>query len=281
MTKPKLPLKRRLLRLFFWLAGIAVVFVIYGDLFGPHTTFYIMAHYMAYRDSSVNIVPKPLTDNTSSHSPGTTLSYYGETFEVPWRGIVVQKVVSKITAVEFASGQSLMIWAPMGRRGILNDAVDDKQMGEDWRLALGPGDLMRTAYDQKSAVLNVTTSDLKFLDPPRDSLRTFYLLLFKELGEIESSAGMYSFQTSAARGFQLGNPASAWRTRLDFFDSAGNSLGEIVCWLGKNPSARGTQAEINRIIQTFHPVASASNNSASLAPSPTSSSPIPTPAVAH
>lgn len=262
MKKPKLSLKRRLLRLFLWLAGIALAFFLYGELLGPQTTFYIMAHYLAYKDSTVNIVPRPLTGNTVSQSPGTTLSYYGNTFEVPWRSIVVQKVVSKIALVEFASGQSVMVWAPMGRRGILNDAVDDKQMGEDWGRALGSADLMRTPYDQKSAVLNVTTSDLKFLDPPRDSLRTFYLLLFKELGEIESSTGIYTFQSGAARGFQLGNPAKTWRTRLDFFDSTGNSLGEIVCWLGKDASARGTQAEINRIIQTFHPIASTPNSPA-------------------
>src|SRR5690348_17277189 len=45
MNKPKLPLKRRLLRLFAWLAGIAFAFFLYGELLGPQTTFYIMAHY--------------------------------------------------------------------------------------------------------------------------------------------------------------------------------------------------------------------------------------------
>jgi hypothetical protein len=38
------------------------------------------------------------------------------------------------------------------------------------------------------------------------------------------------------------------------FNSAGNFLGEILCVFGKDSSARGTQADLNRIIQTFHPV---------------------------
>lgn len=270
MNKPKPPIKGRLLRLFLWLAGIAVAFVVYGDLFGPQTAAYGAAHWIAWKDPTVNIVPQPLNYGSASESPGTTLSYFGNSFEAPWKGLVEQKQSANIKVVAFASGQALMIWAPMGKTGELEGITADKEIGSPAMRNLFADELKSTPYQQTWIILNATTSQVKFLDPARVSSRTLELLLFKEMGEIESETGMYSFQTSTARGFQLGNPASTWRTRLDFFDSAGNSLGEISCWLGKTPSARGTQAEINRIIQTFHPVTSASNNSPSPAILPAS-----------
>lgn len=254
MAKPKLPLKRRLLRLFLWLTGIALAFFTYGALLGSQTDSYIMARYTAHEMPEVNIVPQPLRDLTTSQAPGTDLSYYGNSFEAPWKGITEQKTYPAATIVKFASGQTLMTWVPMGKLGILEDIASDKTTGGPAMRILFADDLKTTPYDQESALLRITSGQVKFFDPRRVSARRFFLLFFKAMSEIESSTGVYDFQTSAVRGFQLGNPANTWRTRLDFFDSHGNALGEISCWFGGTASARGTQAELNRIIQTFHPI---------------------------
>lgn len=149
-----------------------------------------------------------------------------------------------------------MVWAPTGKRGFLEDVAEDKDTGSPWMRVLFAADIKDTPYEQESALLNITSAQVKFFDPPRTSERHFFLLFFKGISQdAELKTGAFEFQTPAVRGFQIGNPVNARRTRLDFFDSTGDSLGEIICFFGKGISARGTQAELNRIIQTFHAVA--------------------------
>jgi hypothetical protein len=124
-----------------------------------------------------------------------------------------------------------MVWAPTGKRGFLEDVAEDKDTGSPAMRAL-------------------------FAEDIKDTARHFFLLFFKGTSaDAVLKTGAFEFQTPVIRGFQIGNPVNAGRTGLDFFDSTGNSLGEIICFFGKGISARGTQAELNRIIQTFRPVA--------------------------
>lgn len=266
MTKPRLSLKRRLLRLFLWLSGTALAFFTYGALFGSQTDFYVMARYTAYRMPDTNVVPQPLIDTSISQSPGATLSYYGNAFEVPWKGVAVipwkgpakLKSPANITNLKFDSGQVLMIWAPTGKNGLLQEIADDKStMGSPVMRALFATDIKDGPYQEESALLNATSDQVKFFDPPRASARGFFLLFFKSIAENpEIKTGIYAFHTPFVRGFQRGNPAYSSRIRLDFFDANGNSLGELCFGYGKETSYRGTQADLNRIIQTFHSVAS-------------------------
>jgi hypothetical protein len=267
MTKPPLSLKRRLLRLFLWLAGIAVAFFTYSALLGWQTLYFSMARYTAHREPEVNVVPQPLIDGSISRAPGSILSYYGNTFEVPWKGMVMLKPVGKlkpapnITNVKFASGQVLMIWAPTGSRGFLQEVAEDKTMGGAPMRALFAADIKAGPYQEESALLNATSDQVKFFSPVRVSARGAILVFMKAIAENpEVKTGIYAFQTPVVRGFQIGNPAHSPRVRLDFFDTNGNSLGEICLWYGKETSSRGTQADLNRIIQTFHPIANSSTS---------------------
>jgi hypothetical protein len=260
MTKPALSLKRRLFRLFLWLVGIAVAFVTYSALLGYQTDFYLMARYTAYRMPDANVVPQPLMDNSISRCTGTTLSYYGNAFEVPWKDATQLKSLRNITRITFVSGQDVLIWAPTGTSGFLQEAAEDKGTGSAQMRALFASDIKGGPYQEMSALLNATSDEVKFFDPPWVSARRFFLLFFKSIAENpEVKTGIYAFRTPVVRGFQLGNPAYSQRVRLDFFDWKGNSLGEFCLWYGKETSSRGSQADLNRIIQTFHPVANSAD----------------------
>lgn len=272
MTKPRLSLKRRLLRLFLWLTGIALAFFTYDALLGWQTMYFSMARYTVHREPDVNVIPQPLMDYTPSKTPATTLSYYGNTFEVPWNGMAVVpwkgaaklKSVPTITHLKFASGQDLLIWAPTGTRGFLQDVADDKDMGSPAMRALFATDIRGGPYQEESVLLNATSDQVRLFDPPRASARGFFLLFFKSIVENpEIKTGIYAFHTPFVRGFQRGNPAYSARTRIDFFDANGNSLGELCLSYGKETSNRGTQADLNRIIQTFHPLVPTASDSAS------------------
>ena len=262
MTKPQLSLKRGLLRLFCWLAGIVIAFLTYSYFLGWQTDYYFMAHYTAHRMPQVNIVPEPLVDLASTKAPGTTLSYFGNSFEVPWKDTKIEKSPSNIAVVKFASGQVVMIWAPTGKTGLLDEIANDKEMGSPAMRAMFAEDIKAGPYEQESALLSVSSTQVHFFDPPRVSARHAFLLFFKAIAApSEMITGIYSYQTSAVRGFQFGNPAASPHSSLEVYDLAGNSLGEVICFFGKSTSARGTQADINRIIQTFHVVTPSNSDS--------------------
>lgn len=265
MTKPQLSLKRRLLRLFLWLSGIALAFFTYSAVLGWQTMYFSMARYTVHQVPDANVIPQPLMDYTPSKTPGTTLSYYGNSFEapwkgmteVPWKGAVKLKSTPTITHLKFASGQDLLIWAPTGTRGFLQDVADDKDMGSPAMRALFAADIKDGPYQEESVLLNATSDQVRFFDPPRASARGFFLLFFKSIAENpEIKTGIYAFHTPSVRGFQRGNPAYSARIRIDFFDANGDSLGELCLSYGKETSHRGTQADLNSIIQSFHPLAS-------------------------
>lgn len=272
MTKPPLSLKRRLLRLFLWLGGIALVFFAYSALLGSQTVYFSMARYTVHQMPDANVIPQPLMDLAISDTPGTTLSYYGNTFEVPWKGMTEVpwkdaaklKSIPTITHLKFASGQDLLVWAPKGTRGFLQDIAEDKDMGSPAMRILFAADIKEGPYQEESAVLNATSDQVRFFDTPRASARGFFLLFFKSIAENpEIRTGIYAFHTPFVRGFQRGNPAYSSRIRMTFFDSNGNSLGELSFSYGKETSNRGTQADLNRIIQTFHPVTASADASKS------------------
>jgi hypothetical protein len=269
MTKPPLSLKRRLLRLFLWLGGIALAFIAYSALLGFQTDFYVMSRYTAHHIPEVNVLPQPLLDLTASPASGTTLSYYGNSFETPWNGAKQLKALRNITRITFASGQDLLIWAPTGKQGFLQEVAEDKTMGSAQMRALFASDIKEGPYTETCALLNATSDQVRFFDPPWVSARRFYLVFFKSIAEgPEDKTGIYAFHTPVVRGFQLGNPAYSQRIRLDFFDMNGNSLGELSLWYSPKTSSRGTQADLNRIIQTFHPVTAPPNSSTSAANQP-------------
>lgn len=250
MWKPTQPLKRRLLKEFWCLVALGLAFLIYREFLGPRLMPVLEAHNVASNMPAVNVVPQPLSNLTPSAAPGTTITAYGNTFEVPWKDIVWRRVLPELTAITFATHRGLRALSAKYKLGPPEWMFDDYPK--------------TSAFDHESLMWNATPPQVRFFDSPRISAQRALLLLNKGiLGDDELRSGVYEFQTPVTRGFQIGNPASSGRIYLDFFDSGGNSLGEIDCSFGnENP---GTQAELNRIIQTFHPVTTTAPASASAA----------------
>lgn len=265
MWQPSQSLKRRLLKEFWYLVAGGLAFLIYTEFLGPRLMPVLEAHRIASVGPQVNVVLQPLTDLAPSTGAGATITAYGNTFEVPWKNITWQRVEHDSTIVGFASDRGIWIRSPKYKyNGTRLEAIPDDKSASGAQLhALFDDDQNKSAFDQEFTTLNLTPGQIRFFDSPRISAKQVILLFDKAIVEGEElKNGAYEFQTPSVRGFQIGNPASFSRTRLHFFDSTGNSLGELICLFGKGPSARGTQADLNRIIQTFHPLA----NSAATAP---------------
>jgi hypothetical protein len=222
-------------------------------IFGPPISVAISSRWEGRRVPAVKVSPVPLSDYSVSNAPGTVLSYFGYGFEVPWNGGFQEKVGNSMVQINFQSGQDLIFNVPRIQEGFLNELVQDESLHMK---NLGPlfGDLMRrSAYDQYATLLHTTPSSVRALGPRNEANRDLTLLTLKAIAVGPGlETGAFSFQFSDKRGFQVGDPRKAKRVDLAVFDLGGRRV-EFMC-----RAVRGnvtlSQAEINRILKTVHPI---------------------------
>jgi hypothetical protein len=233
------------------------------NLVGPPIGILFMTKWEAKKTPAVKVTPQPLTDYSVSDAPARTLSYLGYSFEVPWtasfktKGSEKMSVKGGIIELKFDSGQTLLLLAPSDQSGLLRELVQDQSMHME-NLSLVFGDLIyRSAYDQYSALLNVSPSAVRAFGPRREAIRGEMLLSIKAIALPSSlESGAFAFQFPDKRGFQLGDPRKSRHIDLRVFDLNGHNL-EIICGTSKE-GENLTQPEINRILKTLHPVSPAS-----------------------
>jgi len=184
-----------------------------GALIGPPLITFFTMKWEAKKIPGLNVVPQPLMDYSVSDAPGTTLTYFGYSIEVPWtasskiREGPKNSGTSGIVQVKFASGQDLLVIAPDDQSGLLSEIANDQSLHMEM-LGLALKDLTsRPAYDQYSALLNTTPSTVRAFGPRREAARARMLLMIKGIAFPSSlETGAFSFQFPNKHGFQIGDP---------------------------------------------------------------------------
>jgi hypothetical protein len=243
-------------------AALLLLLTVLFNLLGPPIGILIMTRWEAKKIPLVKVTPQLLTDYSVSDAPGRTLSYLGYSFEVPWtttfktKGSENGSIKGGIMELKFDSGQTLVVVAPADQSGLLSELVQDKSMHME-SLSLAFGDLIhRSAYDQYSALLNISPSTIRAFGPRREAIRGETLLTIKAIAFPASlESGAFAFQFPDKRGFQLGDPRKSRSIELEIFDLNGHSL-EIVCGAARGKNL--TQPELNRILKTLQLKSSAS-----------------------
>lgn len=239
-------------------ALLCVLLDAFGAMLGPPLTALFLIRREAKLIPGLNVVPRPLTDYSVSDASGTTLSYFGYSFDVPWnahfqiRQASNNSSTSGIVGLEFASGQYLIVIAPKNQDGLLSEIAQDPSLGGA-NFGLEFSDLIkRSAYDQYSALLNTSPSTIRAFGPRAEAARGQLLLMIKGIAlPVSLKTGAFSFQFPNKRGFQIGDPGKSKRIDLEILDLEGHYV-EIICsvrndiWL--------TQPELNRILKTIHTV---------------------------
>lgn len=225
------------------------------SLLGPPLTIFFAARWEARKMPFLALPPKPLSDYSVSAAPGTAITHFGYRFEVPWNGPYKTKQTASTNwlFISFDSGQVVVFIVPPDSSGLFSDLVHDRS--EEMRnLGLLLGDLTRlSAYDQYRTLLETTPSTIRAFGPRSEAARGMTLLTMKAIAPGPGIAtGSFSFGMPDKRGFQLGDPQKSTRLQLEIF-GARNRWIEILLAEGKN--GHFTQAEINRILTTLHPVA--------------------------
>ncbi len=221
------------------------------DLLGPPISIFIMARMVARKIPAVKIATQALPDYSVSGAPGTTLSYFGYKFEVPWNGSFKDRVVGKtLVQLKFQSGQDVLFAVPANQDGLLTEIVQDQSLKmRDLQLVFG--DLTnRSAYDQYEVLLNTTPLSIRAFGPRAEAVRGVTLLTMKAIAFGPGlKTGAFSFELPGKRGFQIGDPQKSRRVDLEIFDSTGHHI-EIFCGTA-NGNARFSQPELNRILASL------------------------------
>jgi hypothetical protein len=249
---------RRILAALIRVGTLIAFLAVLIELLGPPIAIFITTRMEARKVPAVKIAPQALADYSVSNSAGTTLSYFGYEFEVPWNTSFKQKASGQgttgkgIAQLQFDSGQNVTFIVPVNQRGFLTDIVQDKA-SEMGYLRWVFGDLLdRSAYDQYGALLNTTPRSIRAFGPRAEAVRGVTLLTIKAIAVGPGlETGAFSFALPGKRGFQVGDPQKSRRVDLQVFDSTGHHI-EILC-SAANGNVRFSQSELNRILTSLHP----------------------------
>jgi hypothetical protein len=213
----------------------------------------------AARDPKLALVPIPLPDTSISTTPGTTVTFFGYQFEVPWEGRVsVRNPGDDHLAVAFgAVGKPLMFFNPANNPGVVEAARSAlKERGEGPRNADAFLDA-HSDYDLVRSTLYATPAQLSLVFPGKEAVYTATRLMIKQSEALGAETGLYSFRIGQLRGFQIGDPSRARNVRVIGFDGDDHKFEfGFGCVPGPEYGSKQgfSQTDINRVLQTLRPV---------------------------
>jgi hypothetical protein len=239
-------------RVLIWFSALLGVLALYLYFFGPQTAFALMAWNTGRKMPSAKVVPVELNDVSINHAPGTTLSYFGYAFEIPWKGIdaAKSKTIGTIQLITLQSHMAILVSSIPPRAFVASVA---KMAGGDKILEREYGDFMVSSdYNFQRAMLNTTPRTVSPFGSRAADVRGSMLLLMKAISmPSQGSSGIFSVKNQYFRGFQYGDPrTSTGKFSVDLFDDEGGVEFILTC-NGLCTAPAITQADINRISQSL------------------------------
>jgi hypothetical protein len=207
-------------------------------------------------------IPRPLTDTAISIADGTTLSYYGYTFEVPWKDIDKERNEGSTVEVLFKTGQVIKFNNPSYFNSNPITSFSSHLDQSTFRQAFGTG-VHESKYEQFGAVISAVPSKLSPLCSHTDFARIRTLLEIKGLWFEHSAAAsdIFSFETKDYRGFENSGLAHGWQNVvLHLFDKRDQHWFSILIAGDDRSGGKLKQAEVNRVIDSFREAPSSQPN---------------------
>lgn len=200
------------------------------------------------------LVPKPLirAPIASPTARSKVVSYFGYQFESPTPEVKEERKVEKVVVLSFSNCAGMAIFEPQANgpfTGLMQQgAPNAARLFED----VYGKEAVRSDYDFRRTVLNMTPKDLRLFASPRQMVRNSVLLTLKSVDSQRFKNGLYSFETPAMRGFLEGNVALDHGVVVQAFDHEDHLLTFVVT-ARPGKSCFG-QPELNHIIFSLRPV---------------------------
>jgi len=225
----------------------------FAVLYGPRLIAY---HYLRqmYRDEpTLALTPQPLKDYGANPQEGMSFSQFGYAFDAPWKDVDTVRNFKSLTLISFKSGQTVVFYDPKQTIDPLKVIRETTaQNGKDLGVLFGR-DVPTSNYQVLNTVLSTTPDDYSLLWLSNDLVRHSILLTIKHGELVNGVSRVYSIETEGLRGFQKGDPLHDEKaTIVDLFDKQDHHF-ELWFVTQKGASARITQADINRVIETIRP----------------------------
>jgi hypothetical protein len=237
-------------------AVTAIVFCAFLFFYGPALFGLLYTKWETRNTPELWIVPTPLTDLSIDQSPGKKFSYLGYEFESPWTEVKKERMGESIAVLNFSDGEVISISNGTDDLKAMKQAATSR--GADLRYIFGD-QAASSNYALRSKILNLTPRDLRLFSSRREMVANSILLILKRIWTTNSKGGMYSFQTEAFRGFQVGSPTKTNAVEIYAFDAKDCEVKLII---GAEPKANNkpSQAEINRIVFSLRTIPLSSTN---------------------
>lgn len=194
------------------------------------------------------LVPKPLIPAPIA-SPTTrskVVSYFGYQFDSPTPEVKEERKIENVVALSLSDCAGMAIFKPQPSgplTGLMQQgAAGSARYYED---AFGK-EAVRSDYEFRRTILNMTPNDLNFIAGPRQMARNSVLLRLKGVGSQRFKNGLYSFQTPTTHGFQEGNLSLDKGVMIEAYDHQDHLLTFAV--VAKPGKACFGQPELNSII---------------------------------
>jgi hypothetical protein len=199
-------------------------------------------------------VPKPLVPapTASPAARSKVVSYFGYQFDSPTPEVKEERKDENVVALSLSDCAGMAIFKPHanGRlSGLMQQgAPNAARLFED----LYGKEAVRSDYDFRRTVLNMTPKDLRHFASPRQIARNSVLLRLKGIGSQRFKYGLYSFETPTTHGFQEGNLSLDKGVMIEAYDHQDHLLTFVV---GAKPG-KGCfgQPELNSIIFSLRPI---------------------------
>jgi hypothetical protein len=231
--------------------------LLFAVSYGPQFVLYFrIRSAMPAADSSSHLsaTPRALLKLDKDSANGTSLSYFGCRFEVPWHDVELERNEGRWAEVQFKTGQTIRVLN--GSEFYVDGFIDGQFVASNvWKMALVEG-FPKSRYEQLKALFSVTPAQLSPFQSRPEFARTLVLLkqkgIYFEHDPFEPE--ILSFEKPNLRGFEVvgissvNNSPNIEEATLSFFDSKDRLL---VLRIRRTLSKTLSQSEINRVIDTF------------------------------
>jgi len=232
---------------------IFVVLVIAAVFVLPIGFAYYFTNKMIAENPQLSEVPQPLPPGPPLKAKPTTLSCCGIEFDVPW-GPPQERpqdphLSEYFVHFEFPGGQSIRLTRPEKQIDVLYPpGAADPQQKEAMKNAYGFS--IESRYDAVHTALHHMPKRPRLLDGLQAMMAQMMLTSAKMSHLGSDSVGIFSFEGTNGRGFQIGDPARSREVKVHLFDSDDRHAKISV---RRSDSTILQQSEIDFIIRSIRP----------------------------
>jgi hypothetical protein len=239
-------------------AGTGVIAVgIYLSYFGMQTVSALVVRYQYRKVPEAKEVPAPLADSSISDVPHAKVSYFGYEFELPWDDIDEQKskTTGPIHLTAFRSGNAFW-FSTFPPKNFVRLIMNEGNLDEREFRQLYGDEAFESDYGFHKKMLQTTPTDITPFVSRREAAGEMILLLFKATSMPKADSGIFSIQAPGFEGFQFESPKGRPFKVIDDLYSGDGGIEMMFFQKAGGTAPDISQAEINRVIQSIHRIAS-------------------------